>query len=524
MSELPRAERSPRFIARQMAVGFGAVSVVALAMGVLLLTVVYDVSDLVESMRHDETSIRQGMEVSSAARDLSMHLERALADGDPVHLDELDAAHTLVLERLQSLENRVPQHEHDHLAQLAQSAQQLHDLVRTSLLPALGSRPSSDRPAAEPHPQELQEELRTLAARAVEHADLVALSATRQMASAHDHATSSARLGLVGGGLCALLVVGLAVGFTWRLRAVVLKPLHALTDAAIRYGNGDFAFRMGDVGKGELAAVGDAFSRMADELARREARLLRNERMAAIGQLAAGVAHELNNPIAIIRGYLKTMTPDEDRETLREELGILDEEAEHCQRIAEDLLTYARAEDLSIETWDMQSFLSDSARRYEMSAGGRHVRVEAEAKFVQADGARLRQVLVNLLNNAGQVTPAELPIVVRGTSLRGPDGDRRYRVEVIDSGAGVDEEDRVRVFEPFFSKRRGGSGLGLAVCQGIVRAHGGTIDVRNGPSGGAVFSFELPSVHLPVAASALVEPSATGGRPNANPSSGPHLA
>jgi two-component system, NtrC family, sensor kinase len=273
------------------------------------------------------------------------------------------------------------------------------------------------------------------------------------------------------------------------LRSVVLRPLHLLTDAALRYGRGDFAFRVGDVGKGELAAVADAFSRMADELARREARLLHNERMAAIGQLAAGIAHELNNPIGIIRGYLKTMSPDEDPETIQEELSILDEEAGHCQRIADDLLTYARAEELTLDRLSMRSFLSESAKRYAVGAGSGNVAVDVnvEDAKVEADGVRLRQVILNLLNNAGQVSPPGSSIRIRG-EVRG-DG---YQIEVADQGPGIPTADQQRIFEPFFSMRKGGSGLGLAVCQGIIRAHGGSIDVDDAAGGGAVFRLTIP--------------------------------
>jgi signal transduction histidine kinase len=321
------------------------------------------------------------------------------------------------------------------------------------------------------------------------------------MAHAHDHATRSTRMGLLGGGLCALLIVALSVAFTLRLRSVVLRPLQLLTDAALRYGRGDFAFRVGDVGEGELAAVGEAFSRMADELARREDRLLHNERMAAIGQLAAGIAHELNNPIAIIRGYLKTMSPDEDSETLREELAILDEEAGQCQRIADDLLSYARAEQLSCDPLHMKAFLCETAKRYEVGADAAAVEVVADEAVVEADSARLRQVVLNLLNNAGQVSPKGSPVSVFG-AVRG----QAYQIEVVDEGPGISPADTRRIFEPFFSNRKGGSGLGLAVCQGIVQAHGGTIEVGVARGGGAVFRLQLPLEQRPSGTSHAPEP------------------
>lgn len=472
--------KTPRFIGRQLTFGFGSVSLVAIAMCAMLVLVIQDVAGLVDSMRHDESSIRQGMELSTAVREMSIHIAHTVLDADESHLGHYNQWRDQVRSRIQTLAARVPQAEGYRLAALGETTQTMHELLIRSALPAAQR---GDVEAA----REVHRQLARLGEDAARQADILATTTTRQMAHAHDHATRSAHLGLLGGGLCALLIIALSIAFTMRLRSVVLRPLHRLTDAALRYGRGDFAFRVEDIGKGELAAVSEAFSRMADELARREARLLHNERMAAIGQLAAGIAHELNNPIGIIRGYLKTISPDEDPEELREELAILDEEAGHCQRIADDLLSYARSEQLSHERVDMRPFLRETAKRFGVGEAASTVEVVCEEALVEADATRLRQVIMNLLNNAAQISGQGNPIRVVGKVL----GDA-YQVEVIDAGPGIDPADAQRIFEPFFTKRKGGSGLGLAVCQGIVRAHGGTIEVANVPAGGAVFRIELP--------------------------------
>ncbi len=486
-SEPGAKPKSPRFIARQLALGFGSVSAIAVLMCTLLLSVIHEVAGLVDSMRQDESSIRQGLQLATAVRELSIHIAHAIIDADDAHRSDYEKWRARVEARIQTLASRLPTEEHARLARLGETTEQMHALLIGSALPA--AKLGYLREAREVH-----RKIERLSTRAAADADAIAEAATSEMAHAHDHATASTRLGLLGGGLCALLVVALSVLFTLRLRTVVLRPLHALAEAALHYGRGNFAYRAGQVGKGELAAVGDAFAHMADELSRRERRLLRNERMAAIGQLAAGIAHELNNPIGIIRGYLKTMSPEENAETLREELAIVDEEAGHCQRIAEDLLTYARAEELSLSPLPMAVFLSETARRYEVSAAAATVFVEAQEGIAMADGARLRQVFLNLLSNAGHVSPPGAATRIRGSA----DGDR-YVVEVSDRGPGVTDEDKSRIFEPFFSKRRGGSGLGLSVCEGIVRAHHGSIEVLDAPAGGAVFRVSLPLAPTPSA-------------------------
>ena len=274
-----------------------------------------------------------------------------------------------------------------------------------------------------------------------------------------------------------------------RLRKAVLKPLALIADSARRFGAGDFTVRVGAVGQGELQSVADAFDRMLDEISARERRVLASERMAAIGQLAAGVAHEINNPIGIIRGYLKTMGPESPADALRDELRILDEEAAACQRIAEDLLAYSRTPDLRLRLTAIDELLRESVRRFEEAdARGRdRITVQAEPHTMAVDGGRIRQVLLNLLRNAAQVSPADTPIEVTG-ARRG----EAYEIEVADRGPGVKPEDCARIFEPFFSQRADGSGLGLAVCQGIVRAHGGAIDVEARPGGGAILRVLLP--------------------------------
>ena len=485
MAARPTSDDSSRFIARQMAFGFGAVSVVAVGMCAMLLSIIYDVSGLVESMRHDEASIRQGLSLATSVRELSIHIAHTVIEADDSHLDHYGDFRDRVRTQIQQLSSRVPAQERHRLKALGEKTQRMHDLLMESALPAA-------RRGDLEEVRKVHREIEALGEVAAEHADALAHVTTSQMAHAHVLATNSTRLGLLEGGLCAGLIVILSIGFTLRLRAAVLKPLLTLTQAARRFGSGNFEERVGRVGKGELAALGDAFDHMADELARREARLVQSERMAAIGQLAAGVAHELNNPIGIIRGYLKTMSPEEDSETLRDELAILDEEAGHCQRIADDLLSYARTGELSIDRVHMGEFLKQTATRFQSgnASNGSHVEVSAQDATVEADGARLRQVVLNLLANADQASPPNAMVLLRGQLV-----GAQYQIEVEDTGPGVAREDRAHIFEPFFSKRRGGSGLGLAVCQGIVRAHGGTIDVVEKPAPGTIFRVCLPEKH-----------------------------
>src|SRR5690606_6843150 len=138
-------------------------------------------------------------------------------------------------------------------------------------------------------------------------------------------------------------------------------------------------------------------------------------------------------------GYLKTMSPEDDAEELRGELAILDEEAGHCQRIAEDLVSYARTSELQLETIDLAEFVPELLGRLEFAE--QPVRSELERALVRADKGRLRQVVFNLVVNARQVCVQSDSVEVRGR-IRG----ENYEIDIVDDGPGVPEEERTKVF------------------------------------------------------------------------------
>lgn len=264
-------------------------------------------------------------------------------------------------------------------------------------------------------------------------------------------------------------------------------PMARLRGVAARVSGGDTDARVGALDVPELSEVAGAFDQMLDRLAAREAALVRAERLAVIGRFAAGVAHEINNPIGVIRGYLKTMLRDGHEATLRRELEILDEEALACQRICEDLLTYARAPSLALAPCELASLGAETVNRLRATGelGEVEVAVDMERCEAVIDPLRIRQVLGNLLRNVAQATqaPAELTGRVAGA---------QYIIRLSDRGPGIAPELRGQLFEPFATNRIGGSGLGLAVSQGIVRAHGGELRAEDRPGGGTTFELSLP--------------------------------
>lgn len=471
------------FISSQLAIAFGGVSVVVLAMCAMLLVEVRAVSDLVSDMQRSEAAVRQSFELAAAVREQYIHMAHGVVEGDRSHVDHYITWHQRILDRVRTLEGIAPASERWRIEQVASLSEGAHVRFMESLLPAVERQ---DRPTIVAEHRLIQRDTQL----ASEHADAIATAIESRMADTHRAATNATARAFLMGAMCVTFVVGLSIFFIIRLRRAVLVPLRKLAEAAQVFGEGDASFRVGPVGRGELLAVARAFDRMAEEISNRQAQILKSERMAAVGRVAAGIAHELNNPIAIIRGYLKTMEPTGDVETLGEELRILDEEAERCQRIAEDLLTYARPKELHYEAVEMKPLLDEVAERLASTTedAGVHLAVQASEGRIEGDPLRLRQVFLNLLLNAQQASPPDGPIEIVGRSL--PEG---YEVSIADRGRGITEDDRRHIFEPFFTTRGDGTGLGLAVVHGIVRAHQGEIEVNAREGGGTTFTIRLPA-------------------------------
>jgi signal transduction histidine kinase len=286
-----------------------------------------------------------------------------------------------------------------------------------------------------------------------------------------------------------LLAGFLAIGVGRHLWRSVASSLRRLSNAAILVAQGDTTARVGPLEAEELAAVGIAFDSMLDRLASGRASLLEAERLAAVGRVAAGVAHEINNPVGIIRGYLKTMRRDAPSEVLSKELAILDEEAAACQRIADDLLACARPPALHREDVDLAELIEESITRAQNGDGAfaDRVRVDVSRAVLNVDPLRMRQIVSNLVRNALEASSPESPVEVEGRL----DGEV-YRIVVLDRGPGIPPEARERVFEPFFTTRRAGTGLGLAVSRGLVVAHGGTLSVEDRGGGGLRVLVKIP--------------------------------
>ena len=231
------------------------------------------------------------------------------------------------------------------------------------------------------------------------------------------------------------------------------------------------------------------------EKRRLQDQLIQSEKMSAIGQLIAGIAHDLNNPLASVVGFADFLAESDVPPALAEPLRVIRQEAERAATIVKNLLSFARRQEGERLAQPIQPVLESvlALLRNELMALNVEVSLTVEDGIpeIEINPNQIKQVFVNLLSNAAQAIAASgKPGRITISAKRWLDG---VAVSVADDGPGIPEELLPRVFEPFFTtKTQGeGTGLGLSICQGIVKEHGGRITLESSPGAGATFTVEL---------------------------------
>jgi len=327
---------------------------------------------------------------------------------------------------------------------------------------------------------------------------------------------------------CAILFGALVV---WRLVNKVTQPLRELRDSAEAVGRGDFSRRVPVRSKDECGELAVAFNRMTENvqhsraeleqtvetLKNTQGQLIQSEKLSAVGEFVAGVAHELNNPLTAVMGFSEMLREADVDAKYRRHLDLIFKAAQRCQKIVQSLLSFARRHQPERKPVSVNELIQAVLEivAYPLRTSNIEVSLQLDPKLpvVQADGHQIQQVFLNIVNNARQAMEAHqregrIKII---TEVSGPN----VRITFQDNGPGIPEENLRRIFDPFFTTKEvgKGTGLGLSLCYGIIKEHGGSIKPVSRPGEGATFIIELPAARDAAGATG-VSPPPESEKPN----------
>ena len=299
----------------------------------------------------------------------------------------------------------------------------------------------------------------------------------------------------------ALISIVLLVGVYVSRR--VTAPLRTLELTMARVSKGDFDVAVEVTSQNEIGAVATAFNQMTKELGKRNdeleaknALLVQSEKLSAIGELSAGLAHEVKNPMVGIVGFAQLGKESADLDEAKEYFGLIDNDAQRANSILQRLLEFARPPDVERERLEVRSVVDGAVKLVAHQLQLQGVRIETRyaegLPVIIGNGNQLRQVLVNLMMNAGQAMEESEKKMLY---VEASGADWTLLVSVKDTGPGMAPEVRKRLFEPFFTtKPRGkGTGLGLSISRSIIEEHKGELRVESEIGAGATFVIRLPA-------------------------------
>jgi len=318
--------------------------------------------------------------------------------------------------------------------------------------------------------------------------------------------------------LTLILMIILAITVTTSSLLVVRsisKPLDKLTKGAGIVGKGDLEHRVEVKAKDELGELAAAFNKMTEslkevtasrddldgevterkraeqELKEAQEQLVRQEKLAVLGQLAGGVSHELRNPLGAIKNaaYFLNMVLEHPQSEVRETLDILEKEVTTCESIISSLLDFARAKLPTRRKAEINELVQDALSAAAVPENVQVVsQLDKAVPFIWADPDQLIQVFGNLILNGIQAMPDGGRLVIKSEAP----GPGQVAVSVTDTGVGIPEENLGKLFEPLFTTKAKGIGFGLAVVKTMVEGHGGTIEVQSEVGQGTTFTVVLP--------------------------------
>jgi len=300
----------------------------------------------------------------------------------------------------------------------------------------------------------------------------------------------------------AILVLALSAATSCILLKSVLGPIKALVEGIEEIATGPGLREIHiDHAPPEIEALVNSFNRMQASIRERRRRnqekLMRADRLAVLGQLAAGVAHEINNPLGSILLFTRlVMQQSEQSGQVRDNLERIEKETKRCHSIVQSLLDFARQREPKVEPVNVNQLLDATVKFFEaqnLFQGIETVRHYGEGlPQIQADPLQLQQVLMNIIFNAADAMDGKGVLTLE---TAGSQEGESIDIRISDTGCGIAPENLDRIFDPFFTTKEvgHGTGLGLSVSHGIIQAHHGDISVSSTPGAGSRFVVTLPT-------------------------------
>ena len=468
--------------ARRLLVGFGLLVLMIVATSWLALAGLGSMRAATERMDGEEESVRLALELASAVRDQYAHQAHTIIIGDESHLGFYARAEERVLEITQALKARARAGTaRSAMEDIEAASAELDQIFRRSIVPAVVRKDTAFVRAEHARAQLVVTRIQDRTEELV-GAFEASIAAARAEVDAVQRRTYRWIVALLVGAPLLAAAVSVAIGRS------IAGPLARLQAGAARLAAGDLEAHIDLDRPDEFGALARQFNAMTAALKEHQTKLVQSEKLAGVGRLAAGVAHEINNPLGVILGYTRLLEKRADG-PLREDLAVIEQEALRCKDIVEGLLDLSRPLQLSREPVDLRATAEEVVARLGEAAvlEGVEVVIHGDAT-VDGHPSKLRQVLSNLIRNAAEAAGRGGVVEV---SVEAEAGGGAV-ISVRDTGPGLDAGALSRLFEPFFTTKDRGTGLGLAISLAIARAHGGEIEAGNGPQGGAAFTLRLP--------------------------------
>jgi len=293
-------------------------------------------------------------------------------------------------------------------------------------------------------------------------------------------------------------IVGCVVSLYFSIS--IVKPVRRLAEATTRIAQGDWETKLPIDTWDEVGQLTESFNKMSDSLIKKRNKLeetykelAKQERMAEIGNFSMMIAHELKNPLGIIKGSVDIITKEGVKTKVRRTMvGYIQDEVKRLNRLVEDFLSFARPNPAHKSLVDINQVISKMVNLTPLPESKEKkislkVELSKEITEINLDEHQIYQALLNLINNAIQAIPKEGEITLKTEKSR-----NGILITIMDTGIGIPDKEKEKVFEPFFTKKERGTGLGLAVVKKIIENHQGEIKITDREGAGTVFSLWLP--------------------------------